>query len=76
MSDLDPRPATGFTEAANSTAVVDFDDGRGVGPVSYTHLRAHDTVLDIVCRLLLGHTNDTFTKLPQDTYPRRQTNTD
>ena len=22
-------------------------------PVSYTHLRAHDTVLDIVCRLLL-----------------------
>lgn len=26
MSDLDPRPATGFTEAANSAAVVDFDD--------------------------------------------------
>ena len=25
----------------------------GVGPVSYTHLRAHETVLDIVCRLLL-----------------------
>mgnify|MGYP007112000261 CR=1 FL=1 len=23
------------------------------GPVSYTHLRAHETVLDIVCRLLL-----------------------
>ena len=22
-------------------------------PVSYTHLRAHETVLDIVCRLLL-----------------------
>ena len=22
--------------------------------VSYTHLRAHETVLDIVCRLLLG----------------------
>src|SRR5664280_3898934 len=22
------------------------------GPVSYTHLRAHETVLDIVCRLL------------------------
>ena len=40
-----------------------FDDGRkkpiiiifitdGV-PVSYTHLRAHETVLDLVCRLLL-----------------------
>src|SRR5664280_3705010 len=24
-----------------------------VGPVSYTHLRAHETVLDLVCRLLL-----------------------
>ena len=23
-------------------------------PVSYTHLRAHATVLDLVCRLLLG----------------------
>ena len=27
----------------------DGDDG----PVSYTHLRAHETVLDLVCRLLL-----------------------
>ena len=25
--------------------------------VSYTHLRAHETVLDIVCRLLLEKTN-------------------
>ena len=25
----------------------------GHEPVSYTHLRAHETVLDIVCRLLL-----------------------
>ena len=25
----------------------------GVVPVSYTHLRAHETVLDLVCRLLL-----------------------
>ena len=24
-----------------------------IGTVSYTHLRAHETVLDIVCRLLL-----------------------
>ena len=24
-----------------------------VTPVSYTHLRAHETVLDLVCRLLL-----------------------
>ena len=27
--------------------------GRVVGAVSYTHLRAHETVLDLVCRLLL-----------------------
>ena len=26
---------------------------QGVEPVSYTHLRAHETVLDLVCRLLL-----------------------
>ena len=25
----------------------------GSGAVSYTHLRAHETVLDLVCRLLL-----------------------
>ena len=25
----------------------------GLGTVSYTHLRAHETVLDSVCRLLL-----------------------
>ena len=28
-------------------------DARGGDPVSYTHLRAHETVLDLVCRLLL-----------------------
>ena len=27
--------------------------GRNTVPVSYTHLRAHETVLDLVCRLLL-----------------------
>eukprot|EP00657_Telonema_sp_P-1_P009692 TRINITY_DN3930_c0_g1_i2.p1 TRINITY_DN3930_c0_g1~~TRINITY_DN3930_c0_g1_i2.p1 ORF type:complete len:112 (-),score=56.85 TRINITY_DN3930_c0_g1_i2:54-389(-) len=29
------------------------EDALGAGPVSYTHLRAHETVLDLVCRLLL-----------------------
>ena len=28
-------------------------------PVSYTHLRAHETVLDLVCRLLLEKKNIT-----------------
>ena len=30
-----------------------YDDGRWLQAVSYTHLRAHETVLDLVCRLLL-----------------------
>ena len=29
------------------------DDADDLAPVSYTHLRAHETVLDLVCRLLL-----------------------
>ena len=33
-------------------AVVQADADE-LGPVSYTHLRAHETVLDLVCRLLL-----------------------
>ena len=34
--------------------------GRRV-PVSYTHLRAHETVLDLVCRLLLEKKKSTHT---------------
>ena len=35
-------------------AQVDLAPARiGLRPVSYTHLRAHETVLDLVCRLLL-----------------------
>ena len=30
----------------------------GSSPVSYTHLRAHETVLDLVCRLLLEKKKD------------------
>ena len=35
---------------------ADWDDGSK--SVSYTHLRAHETVLDIVCRLLLEKTKE------------------
>ena len=31
-------------------------------PVSYTHLRAHETALDLVCRLLLENNNNTHTQ--------------
>src|SRR5665811_1585050 len=49
-------------ELADAGAVGFSDDGspvksaiilRNALPVSYTHLRAHETVLDLVCRLLL-----------------------
>ena len=32
-------------------------------PVSYTHLRAHETVLDLVCRLLLAKKKNTTSPL-------------
>ena len=36
-------------------------------PVSYTHLRAHETVLDLVCRLLLEKKKqDTETPVPAE----------
>src|SRR5664280_2058996 len=44
--------------------VVEFVPGERLvmrtaqGPVSYTHLRAHETVLDLVCRLLLEKKNN------------------
>mgnify|MGYP003381538920 CR=1 FL=1 len=34
--------------------------GIGLRPVSYTHLRAHETVLDLVCRLLLEKKKSTM----------------
>ena len=33
--------------------LLKHDEMRAGEPVSYTHLRAHETVLDLVCRLLL-----------------------
>ena len=42
--------------AATFATLDDLAPGRVI-PVSYTHLRAHETVLDIVCRLLLENTN-------------------
>ena len=34
-----------------------FEKAISSSPVSYTHLRAHETVLDLVCRLLLEKKN-------------------
>ena len=35
-----------------------YELDKETGPVSYTHLRAHETVLDLVCRLLLETKKD------------------
>ena len=44
----------GKGENVASAPVVNEGTAATVGkPVSYTHLRAHETVLDLVCRLLL-----------------------
>ena len=46
-SGLDPEKSTLFVQSSVPQAV------------SYTHLRAHETVLDLVCRLLLEKKNKT-----------------
>ena len=38
--------------------VAELARGKAGRPVSYTHLRAHETVLDLVCRLLLENKTD------------------
>ena len=49
-------PSTGTPNSDNYVpATVRFS----VAPVSYTHLRAHETVLDLVCRLLLEKKKET-----------------
>ena len=45
-------PNTGDPDASlQGPVATDLDEA--LEPVSYTHLRAHETVLDLVCRLLL-----------------------
>ena len=43
-------------------------------PVSYTHLRAHETVLDLVCRLLLEKKNNMRNNHSQLAYASTITN--
>ena len=48
-----PFSETGTFTTMRRVAVAKDGDIWGADPVSYTHLRAHETVLDLVCRLLL-----------------------
>mgnify|MGYP003376335847 CR=1 FL=1 len=61
---MDWDSVPGYAAQIQFTAeVISFDRP---WPVSYTHLRAHETVLDLVCRLLLekkNNQNNTFDKL-------------
>ena len=49
----DGIPDAGETDTSGSRLEDVTDPAHGVDPVSYTHLRAQETVLDLVCRLLL-----------------------
>ena len=53
IPDRMPKPSDedAYTPAAARAVVYFASHTRG--SVSYTHLRAHETVLDLVCRLLL-----------------------
>ena len=46
---------------AQAAKLLGVTQPRVSDPVSYTHLRAHETVLDIVCRLLLEKNNNITT---------------
>ena len=54
---LERVPAGGVVAAVERLAGL-----RDARPVSYTHLRAHETVLDLVCRLLLEKKNPLFNR--------------
>ena len=65
IRDSDERGRQSGEDVAEPVARRDGDDAaltvsaQRVGSVSYTHLRAHETVLDLVCRLLLEKKNIT-----------------
>ena len=59
-TDVDPDETVGTGDSydldMNNDGDVDFTINMS-SAVSYTHLRAHETVLDLVCRLLLENKN-------------------
>ena len=72
-SDVYKRQVSSFRAAATCTRAILASHSpapkrtrstrSATNSVSYTHLRAHETVLDLVCRLLLENKKKTITKL-------------
>ena len=54
VAGLDDDAAQKRQERVAKQALDGVHRGEASRPVSYTHLRAHETVLDLVCRLLLA----------------------
>src|SRR5665811_2341039 len=50
--DLHPEAAGRLVDEVDRLVREEAPGDVAVGAVSYTHLRAHETVLDLVCRLL------------------------
>src|SRR5665811_891698 len=83
---LERAPIKGLVEPLDQLDLrsvrPEFDLGRGgdrqqrdvVAPVSYTHLRAHETVLDLVCRLLLEKKKKQTNKINTYLLPKKPTN--
>ena len=53
MRDGSPKLCFGERAPGRQQRDDQVEQALGLGSVSYTHLRAHETVLDLVCRLLL-----------------------
>ena len=54
IDDVNITGTVGFNDIqAGTTGLALMPNPTEGEPVSYTHLRAHETVLDLVCRLLL-----------------------
>ena len=68
-----PRLESKVVEINGITVVAGGDISEDMEPVSYTHLRAHETVLDLVCRLLLEKKNiNTLTQQDQLSYTNQK----
>ena len=59
MADVNGDGRDDVVGFGNAGTYVSTSTGTSFLPVSYTHLRAHETVLDLVCRLLLDKKKNT-----------------